>query len=134
MAGYSGTSLLKKLGIKEDFLLYIRNAPDEYFNWLSPLPKGVVQKTRLSKNLDFVHIFITDQKIFEKEVLQATHYIKPNGMIWVSWPKKSAKVKTDVTENTIRDFILKHGLVDVKVCAIDETWSGLKLVIPLSKR
>lgn len=134
MAGYSGTPLLKKLGLKPGATAWVRNAPAAYWDWLSPLPEKVTVKTKTATGLSFVHLFVKSVAEFKKEVLAARKVLTPDGMIWISWPKKSSRVLTDLDENVIRDFALKNGLVDVKVCAIDEVWSGLKLVIPLKLR
>lgn len=134
MAGYSETPLVRKLGIKPGFRLYVSREPDNYWKWISPLPEGATAVSRAGGKLDFIHLFVKERSRFEKEVLQCKKYMKPNGMIWVSWPKKSSKVATDIDENVIRDFALANGLVDIKVCAVDETWSGLKLVIPVKDR
>lgn len=134
MAGYSGTPLIKKLGLKPGSIACVRSEPTAYWDWLSPLPEGVVVKKKLVPGLTFVHLFLTSAREFRKEVLVARKALQPDGMIWVSWPKKSSGVPSDLDENTIRDFAIKHGLVDVKVCAVDETWSGLKLVIPVKLR
>jgi hypothetical protein len=131
-AGYSGTPLAKKLGIKENFSIKIINAPDYYFDLFTDLPKNLV--TTAKNNLDFIHYFETNQKNFRKEILKFKKQLAQNGMIWVSWYKKSAKMPTDITEDVIRGFALKNGLVDIKVCAVDELWSGLKLVIPVKDR
>lgn len=134
MAGYSETPLLKKLGIAPGARMLVRKEPAGYWDWISPLPEGVEVKERAAGTLDFVHLFVTTESAFKKEVLQFRKLLEQNGMIWISWPKKSSKVVTDLNENIIRDFALSNGLVDVKVCAIDEVWSGLKLVIPVKLR
>lgn len=134
MAGYSGTPLLKKLGLKSGSTVFILNPPDPYFDWLSPLPDGVEVKTRLPKEIDFVHLFVKSKKEFEKAFLGGKKSLKKDGMLWVSWPKKSSKVETDLDENIIRDFGLANGLVDVKVCAVDDVWSGLKFVYRVEDR
>jgi hypothetical protein len=134
MAGYSGTPLLKKLGIKPGFKMYVANPPGEYFEWLSPLPDEVEVKIRLAKGVDFVHVFCLSQKDFHSLFTKVKSILKKEGMVWVSWPKKASRVKTDLDENIIRDFGLKSGMVDVKVCAVDETWSGLKFVFRLKDR
>src|SRR5215831_4068450 len=129
MAGYSGTPLAKKLGIKEGFSIALIDAPANYFELLKPLP-GQVKMSPLKKSpVDFIHFFVTRGKELEKQLPVLMKQIKPDGMIWVSWYKKSAGIPTDVTEDRIRDSALAIGLVDIKVCAIDEKWSGLKLVI-----
>ena len=135
MAGYSETPLGKKLGIKAGFRMLVGHAPTNYWDLVSPLPERVVVcKKRGANPLDFVHLFVIEYKTFQKEVLQSRKAIKRDGMIWISWPKKSSKVVTDLDENIIRDFALENGLVDIKVCAVDEVWSGLKLVIPVKER
>ena len=135
MAGYSATPLLKKLGIKAGFHCIIFNEPVEYWKWLSPLPEEVKVKTKAEReSLDFTHLFVKEKKIFEKEFIKHKAFLKKDGMMWISWPKKSSKVATDLDENIIRDFGLENGLVDVKVCAVDETWSGLKFVFRVKDR
>lgn len=134
MAGYSATPLQKKLGLKPGMRCCVLNSPDDYFDWLYPMPEGVEWSERLSGKFDFVHIFVRDQKVFESKFLSSKSSITQDGMIWVSWPKKAAKVETDLDENIIRDFGLKAGLVDVKVCAVDEIWSGLKFVYRVKDR
>ncbi len=135
MAGYSSTPLIKKLGIKAGFSLIVINEPPSYWTWISPLPEGVSTKSKPgAQSLDFIHLFVSERKTFEKEVLRLKKALKPKGMIWVSWPKKSSGVANDMDESIIRNFALKNGLVDIKVCAVDEVWSGLKLVIPVKDR
>jgi len=134
MAGYSGTPLIKKLGIKEGYVMYVYRAPTDYFNWLSPLPKGVEVKASATGQFDFIHVFVREQDVFKKEFVNAQKHLKKEGMLWVSWPKKASKVPTDLDENIIRDFGLRKGLVDVKVCAVDEIWSGLKFVVRVKDR
>lgn len=128
-AGYSGTPLYKKLGIKSDFRVKVKNEPDNYLALLEPIPDGVVFSSRFRKQIDIWHLFTNSQKELARMLPVAQKQIKPDGMIWVSWPKKSSGVASTVTESTIREICLPRGLVDVKVCAIDEVWSGLKLVI-----
>jgi hypothetical protein len=135
MAGYSATPLLKKLGIKPGDSVLVLYEPADYWKWLSPLPEDVVVKSKLATTShDFIHLFVKDRKVYEKEVLRCRKSLKQDGMIWVSWPKKASGVVTDMTEDVIRDFALKNGLVDIKVCAVDEICSGLKLVIPVKDR
>ncbi|MDH3492504.1 MAG: DUF3052 domain-containing protein [Acidobacteriota bacterium] len=128
-AGYSGTPLAKKLGITEGCRLYVKNAPSNYAELIAPAPVNVSILKRLSNNIDIVHFFINDEAELRSLIGDYKNRIKQGGMIWVSWPKKSSAVRSDVTEDVIREVVLSHGLVDVKVCAVDETWSGLKLVI-----
>lgn len=126
MAGYSGTPLIKKLGIKEDMKLRFLHAPDHYEKLLGPLPIGTMLA---SKQVDFTHAFYFERADFEKELAGLMDNMDRNGMIWISWPKKASKVPTTMNENVVREVALPMGLVDVKVCAVDEVWSGLKLVI-----
>lgn len=134
MAGYSATPLQKKLGIKPGYTIFIFQPPDLYFDWIIPLPKEVIVKDRLSGEVDCIHLFTKDQKTFFKEFLKSKKHLKKEGMLWISWPKKASKVPTDLDENVIRAFGLKNGLVDVKVCAVDEVWSGLKFVFRVKDR
>jgi hypothetical protein len=134
MAGYSGTPLVKKLGIKPDSVAYIFNTPPSYFDYISPLPENVRLKKSLTGEVDFIHFFSTTLNEFKKQLQKSREHLKPNGMVWVSWPKKASKIATDLDENVIRNFGLSIGLVDVKVCAVDEVWSGLKFVIPIKNR
>jgi hypothetical protein len=134
MAGYSQTPLIKKLGIKPGSTTCIIHPPEQYFNAIAPLPEGVVVKNALRSTVDFVHFFVTRQSDFKTYLLSARDHLQLDGMIWVSWPKKASKVPTDLDENVIREFGLASGLVDVKVCAVDDIWSGLKFVIPLKDR
>lgn len=133
MTGYSQTPLLKKLGIRDDAELYLFQPPDNY-KTLVGLPKTASIRRSLSGKIDFIHMFVKDQKTFEKEFIRCAEHLTKDGMLWVSWPKKSSKVVTDLDENKIRDFGLRAGLVDVKVCAVDDTWSGLKFVFRLKDR
>ena len=135
MAGYSDTPLVRKLGLKPGFQVVVMHSPDHYWDWLSPLPENVkLKKKPGATSVDFIHLFMKQRKEFEKELLLHKKMLKPDGMLWISWPKKASRVPTDLDENVIRDFALKHGLVDIKVCAVDDTWSGLKLVIPVKER
>jgi hypothetical protein len=134
MSGYSNTPLIKKLGLKAGDVACIIHPPEKYFEALSPLPADVQIKTALRASLDFVHFFVTSQSDFKTYLKSARDHLKPDGMVWVSWPKKASKVPSELDENIIREFGLKSGLVDVKVCAVDEVWSGLKFVIPLKDR
>ena len=129
MAGYSGKPLFEKLGIKPKQRLYVKNPPDDYHNLIAPMYDKVCLLTRATNNIDLAHVFTTKAKELAQNLSLLIHKINPDGMIWVSWPKKSSKVATDITEDTIREICLPMGLVDVKVCAVDDIWSGLKLVI-----
>jgi hypothetical protein len=128
-AGYSGTPLAKKLGYAAGLTAYLDGAPDDYAELLAPLPEGVEFLPKPRKGVRFVHLFTTSATDLAKKLKKYRTTIEPDGTVWVSWPKKSAKVPTDVTEDVIRDVCLPLGFVDVKVCAVDATWSGLKLVI-----
>lgn len=133
-AGYSGTPLLKKLGIKEETKVQLINAPDNYFKLLeADISKQIVKEKNTP---DLVHLFVEKYKSFESEMkkLQTVAKKNPNITIWVSWYKKSAGILTDITEDVIRNYALKNDLVDVKVCAVSDIWSGLKLVVPVAKR
>jgi len=134
MAGYSGTPLAKKLGIKEGFDINLINAPEYYFDLFTDLPGGITFEDNREVKKDFIHFFVLDKDDYYTQLPELKYQIKPNGMIWVSWPKKSANVITNISENIIRDYALQIGLVDIKVCAVDEIWSGLKLVIPVKDR
>ena len=134
MAGYSQTTLLKKLGIKPHVSIYVQGAPKAYFTDLGELPKGVSRKSKLAGKLAFIHLFVTDNKTFQDLFITARKCLPDDGMLWISWPKKASKVVTDLNENIIRDHGLEVGLVDVKVCAVDETWSGLKFVVRVKDR
>ena len=131
--GYSGTPLAKKLGIKPAFKIRLINEPDYYFQLFTDLPSELYFEGDGAEK-DLIHFFTSkkDELLITLPLLKTQ--IKPNGIIWVSWPKKASKVYSDVTEDVIRDLALKTGLVDIKVCAIDEIWSGLKLVIPVKER
>ena len=129
MAGYSGTPLSKKLGIKPGFRIKPRHAPSDYLELLAPLPPDVQISPTFRARIDLWHLFTKSKAELTATLPKAIRQIQPAGMIWVSWPKKSSGVSSDVTEDTIRAVALPLGLVDVKVCAVDETWSALKLVI-----
>jgi hypothetical protein len=133
-AGYSGTPLSKKLGLKPGFKIKLINAPDYYYTLLTDLPTDLKEIKSPKIKKDLIHYFANDAAQLNKDIEQLKNEIEVNGMIWISWYKKSAKMKTDLDENTIRDIALNKGLVDVKVCAVDEKWSALKLVIPLKDR
>ena len=128
-AGYSGTPLVKKLGIKEGQRVLFVNDPPEFRPLLVDLPE-----VRKGKPNDYVHLFVRSQAELKKQLVAIKKSLDQDGMIWVSWPKKASGIATDVTEDTLRSAALPLGLVDVKVCAIDETWSGLKLVIRRENR
>jgi hypothetical protein len=133
-AGYSGTPLAKKLGIKPGFRVFVENAPENYLELLEPLPDDVAFLDKIDSNVDIVHLFTDDAKVLEKKLKTYLKKIKRDGTIWVSWPKKASKVPTDITEDVVRKLALATILVDVKVCAVDDVWSGLKLVIRVQER
>jgi hypothetical protein len=133
-AGYSGTPLVKKLGIKPGDTIAILNPPEGYDQTLGDLPDTITHINDLSQPLDFIHFFTKDRAEFEVEFLNLKTALKPAGMLWISWPKKASKVLTDLDENIIREIGLVNGLVDVKVAAIDAVWSGLKFVYRLEDR
>jgi hypothetical protein len=132
MFGYSGTPLIKKLGIKPDFRLAFIHEPENYRTLLGDFPAEELSLD--AGDLDFIHAFYSERAIFEAEYPALKAALRKNGMLWISWPKKASKVKTDITEDIIRDYALTHGLVDVKVAAIDDIWSALKLVYRLEDR
>jgi hypothetical protein len=128
-AGYSGTPLPKKLGFKPGMAAAILGAPDGFDATLGELPDGVKVATRLGGHKDLVIVFLTERAELARRVDALKRAIAPDGTVWVAWPKKASKMPTDITEDVVRDVVLPTGLVDVKVAAIDATWSGLKLVI-----
>ena len=129
MPGYSGTPLAVKLGIKAGFRVLIVNAPANYKALVAPLPEAVRIETHLGKSTDIVHLFTHERKELARLLPAYRAKLKPTASVWVSWPKKSAGVATDITEDTIRSVALPLGYVDIKVCAVSEIWSGLKLVV-----
>ena len=135
MAGYSGTLLWKKLGCKTGLSAYVDSGPANYHSLLAlPVDAHVKWLTHPKSDIEFVHLFATSTSKLKAKLKSYRNKIVPNGVIWVSWPKKSSGMKTDITEDTIRDVALPMGLVDIKVCAVDEVWSGLKLVIRKERR
>lgn len=132
--GYSGTPLAKKLGIGEGTTMVALGAPKEYESWLAPLPEGARVVRRAPKSARAVHLFVTEAAALGKALANWRGRIESDGLLWVSWPKKASRVPTDITEDTIRELCLPLGWVDVKVCAVSEVWSGLKLVIRRSER
>jgi hypothetical protein len=127
MYGYSGTSIVKKLGIKPGFKIWILGFPGDYAGIVAPLPCDV--SFGQDTDLDIVHGFFTQRETLTIALPKMIRAIRPNGMIWISWPKKSVRVETDLTESVIRDLALPLGIVDIKVCAVTDVWSGLKFVI-----
>jgi len=134
-AGYSGTPLAKKLGIKEGIKILLYNRPDHYWNLFSDLPESIKELDSIDKEqADFIHVFCKTIEEFEKIIPVYKTALKKTGMLWVSWPKGSSKISTDLKRDFIRSYVLRIGLVDIKVAAIDEDWSGLKFVYRVSDR
>lgn len=128
-AGYSGMPLLKKLGITEFMQIALIGAPAEYESLLGRLPEGVSIVASLSLKTDLVHVFVTRREELASPLRKLRQKLRDDAAVWVSWPKKASKVATTVTEDSIRELALPLGFVDVKVCAVSEVWSGLKLVV-----
>ncbi len=132
--GYSGTSLIKKLGIKSEMKVLLIRKPGDYYKLLEiDITDRSCKKSEIP---DVIHLFVKNVKEFETEMKKLKSFCKqnPNITIWVSWYKKAAKIPTDITEDVIRNYALKNDLVEIKVCAVSDLWSGLKLVVPLAKR
>ena len=134
MAGYSGKPLVQKLGIKPGFCIFVDGLSVAYADVVGPLPDDVRIATTAKAPLDMVHVFATEAKGLAVSLRGYRKAIVPDGMIWASWPKKASGVVTDVTEALVRETALANGLVDIKICAVDDVWSGLKLVIPVKDR
>jgi hypothetical protein len=132
--GYSGTPLAKKLGIKSGFHINLVNAPEYYLQLFTDLPNDLYFGDKENVKIDFIHFFTKSKEEYTSLLPRLKDRITTNGMIWVSWPKKASKVPTDITEDIIRNYAIESGLVDIKVCAVDDIWSGLKLVIPVKDR
>lgn len=133
-AGYSGTPLARKLGITSGKLHAFLNAPNDYLSILGGLPADVAVTSELKGEMDFIQLFATDSLRLKRELPGLKAVMKQDGILWVSWPKKSSKIKTDLTDGVVREIGLRNGLVDVKVCAVDESWSALKFVRRLKDR
>jgi hypothetical protein len=129
MAGYSGTPLPQKLGIKNGMRIIAIGVPENYRKLLGKLPDDVEFSNKPNVGAQFIHFFVARRNDLEKQLPRLRKTLADNGMLWISWPKKSAGVATDMNEDVVRTVALPLGLVDVKVCAVDETWSGLKLMI-----
>jgi hypothetical protein len=134
MAGYSGTPLIKKLGIKDNFRVAIINSPLGFRAELGALPVGAIELIRPGKAMDFVLLFSKSAATLKRDFARLSKSLTPAGMLWIAWPKKSSGVASDLTENVIRGIGLDGGLVDVKVCAVNDVWSGLKFVYRLRDR
>ena len=125
--GYSGKPLGEKLGLKPGMRVHVTDVPDHYWD-LAEVDRDAIEIVEPTKNIDFAHTFVTRRKDLAAWLARLIPILKPTGMLWVSWPKKSSGVETDITEDTVRAEALPLGLVDTKVCAVDDVWSGLKLV------
>jgi hypothetical protein len=134
MAGYSGTPLPKKLGIKQGSRVALVNAPKDFHSELGELPDGVKFLKPSTKSLDLILFFVLSERVLASDFAKLADRLTANGMIWIAWPKKSSGVTTDLSEERVRRIGLDAGLVDVKICAVDETWSGLKFVYRLKDR
>lgn len=134
MAGYSKRSLVEKLGIKPGYKIHIANSPEGYGKTLGKLPEKTVVARSLDSSCDFIHFFTTDRAELESGFPKLKKHLASAGMLWISWPKGASKIKTAVNENIAREIGLQNGLVDVKVCAVDDVWSGLKFVFRLKDR
>ncbi len=129
MAGYSGTPLVKKLGVKEGFKVHTIDAPVDYRSLLNPLPAGVQFTSAANSSVDLVHVFATERIRLARSLTGLRKKLSPSTPVWVSWPKQASRLPTDITEGTIREVALPLGFVDIKVCAVTDIWSGLKLVV-----
>jgi hypothetical protein len=134
MAGYSGKPLTQKLGIKPGFRIFVCDAPKAYPDIVGELPDGASIASRLKAPLDMIHLFATKAGGLKGKLESCRAAIAPDGVVWVSWPKKASGVATDLSDAVVRDVALPLGLIDIKVCAIDEAWSGLKFVIRSNQR
>lgn len=133
--GYSRTPLAKKLGIKSGFKIMLYQAPEHYFELFTDLPEDIeILQAIGNENVDFIHLFFTSKADLEEQILQYKKALKKDGLMWVSWPKGKSKIETDLKREPIREYLLSIGLVDVKVAAIDEDWSGLKFVYRVKDR
>lgn len=134
MAGYSGTPLAQKLGLKPPLTMLVSGAPHDYPVWLGELPSGVSLSSSSRGKVQAAHVFVSKRVQLEQTLTRLRTRLEPTGFVWVSWPKNASKMPTDITENTIRDVALPLGFVDIKVCAVSDVWSGLKLVIRRGER
>jgi hypothetical protein len=128
-SGYSGTPLVKKLGIGVNARVCTRNAPAKYVELLQPLPSGVSFQAEPTESTDVVHVFVDRKAVLSKALSERRNFLRADAVVWISWPKQSSKVPTDIIDQTIRTLALPLGFIDVEVCAVTEVWSGLKLVI-----
>jgi hypothetical protein len=134
VAGYSGTPLSKKLGIKPPMTLVAIDAPEDYSDWIGEVAQGVRIVSKSAGPIGAAHVFATRRAVLKKHLSSCRKRLEQAGFVWVSWPKKASRVETDITEDVIREIALPLGFVDIKVCAVTDVWSGLKLVIRKSER
>lgn len=134
MGTYSKTPLYQKLGIKEDYRIYVKNAPIPYPTLFGKIPFDLDLKKRISADLDFIHLFVKSRSELETSYLPLYRSLSQSGLLWISWPKGGSKITTDLNREFIREYVLDNGLVDVKVCSINEDWSALKFVYRLEDR
>ena len=135
LAGYSGTPLAKKLGLQEEFKILLYNEPEHYFDLFTDFPEKINIKKEIEPiAIDFIHLFCTSFDELKNIVIKYKGALKKNGLLWISWPKGSSSIRTDLKRDMIREYLIKIGLVDVKVAAIDENWSGLKFVYRVKDR
>lgn len=133
-SGYSGTPLAKKLGIKDGYTMLLKNEPMHYLSLFADFPEVNRVEVPKKQSIDFIHFFETSNTRFENDILEVIPFLKKTGMLWVSWPKGKSKIETDLSRDSIRIYLLNNGLVDVKVCAVDEDWSGLKFMYKIKDR
>jgi hypothetical protein len=134
-AGYSGTPLAKKLGLKENFSVLLYNEPSHYLGLFADFPENIIfREDGKNESIDFIHLFCTTLEELQTSVSTYKPLLKKTGLLWISWPKGSSKIKTDLKREPVRDYLLGVALVDVKVAAIDDNWSGLKFVYRLKDR
>jgi hypothetical protein len=134
LQGYSGTPLARKLGIKPGSNVFVDGAPMAYEQLLAPMPAGVNMLSAVDSSTDIVHLFSTSKAELGAALKRFLRHLRPDAALWVSWPKRASRVPTDITEDTIRELAIPLGLVDIKVCAVNDVWSGLKLVIRKANR
>lgn len=128
-APYSATPLAKKLGLRAGLVAVVLEPPEDYLAWLQPLPDGFTFATQISPQTEWVHLFVQQKDALAKALASLRQQLPSDAVLWISWPKKSAKVPTDIIEDSIRELALPLGWVDIKVCAVNTTWSGLKLMV-----
>lgn len=134
MGSYSATPLYKKLGIKTGYKIYVKNSPSAYQEYFEQLPANLVFLNRRTKEIDFIHWFVSKKSEFEKNYKPLYRSLKLDGLLWISWPKGGSDIVSDLNRDYIRAYVLDNGLVDVKVCSINDDWSGLKFVYRLKDR